>query len=171
MVRLRRKTACGIVKRVPTQLFGPMRLLSLIVRTSMRAAIVLVLVLLAVSTAEAARGPRKTAAPRRVCDPQTTTLKQLKRQPHVYGGPVAPPSQLRLVGLTDPTTRIARATETDDDDDGEAIQNDAPATQIDTDQHVTVLTPLGLLVRSVDSRLCTHTFAPKSPRGPPLDVD
>src|SRR6516162_10013046 len=171
MVRLRRKAGCGIVKRVPTQLFDQMRLLSPIVRASMRAGTILVLVLLAASSVEAARGPRKAASTRRVCDPQTTTLTQLKRQPHLYGGPVAPPSQLRLGGLTDPMTRIARATETDDDDDGEAIQNDAPATQIDADRHVTALTPLGLLARPIDARVVTHTFAPKSPRGPPLDVN
>lgn len=132
----------------------------------MRAGTVLVLALLVASSAEAARGPRH-AKLQRVCSPQTTTLRQLKRQPHTFGGPIAQPSQRILIGLTDPTTRIARATATDDDDDGQAIQNDAPATQIDADCAVTVLTPLGLLVRSVDARPDTHTFSPKSPRGPP----
>jgi hypothetical protein len=67
-------------------------------------------------------------------------------------------------------TRIARATETDDDDDGQAIQNDAPATPIAADLHVTVLTPLGLLVRPIDPRPHVPAFSPKSPRGPPLAV-
>jgi hypothetical protein len=154
---------------VPANFSASMRLLSPIVRMSMRAAALVVLALLVSSSAEAARGPRRSAA-RRVCDPQTTTIQQLKRQPHAFGGPVAPPSQRVLVGLTDPTTRIARATETDDDDDGQAIQNDAPATPIATDLDVTVLTPLGLLVRSVDPRPRVPAFSPKSPRGPPLAV-
>ncbi len=136
---------------------------------STRAGTILVLALLVASSAEAARGTRRTA-PRRVCDPHTTTLHQLKRQPHRFGGPVAPPSQRLLVGLTDPMTRIARATATDDDDDGQAIQNDAPAAHLDLDCNIAALTPLGLLVRSIDPRPHTRAFSPKSPRGPPVDV-
>src|ERR1041384_278058 len=137
-----------------------MRLLSPIVRMSMRASAIFVLALFAASSAEAAH-TRHTKA-QRLCSPQTTTLTQLKRQPHKFGGPVAPPSQRVLIGLTDPTTRIARATETDNNDNDQAIQNDAPATSIAADLHVTVLTPLGLLVGSVDARPRVPAFSPKS---------
>ena len=135
----------------------------------MRAGAVLALLLLVVSSAEAAHGARRGVT-RRVCDPQSTTLRQLKRQPHTFGGPIAPPSQRVLVGLIDPMTRMARATATDDDDDGQAIQNDAPATQIDAECDITTLTPLGLLARPIDPRPHTRAFSPKSPRAPPLDV-
>jgi len=135
----------------------------------MRAGVVLALVLLVASSAEAAHGTRRGAT-RRVCGPQSATLRQLKRQPHTFGGPVAPPSQRVLVGLIDPMTRMARATATDDDDDGQAIQNDAPATQIDTECDVAALMPLGLLARPIDPRPRTRAFSPKSPRGPPIDV-
>ena len=167
---LLRGSCCGIVKRVPTRSrIGSMRLLSPIVRMSMRSGPILVLVLLVASSAEASRRTRRPVSPR-VCDPHTTTLHQLKRQPHTFGGPVAPPSQRLLLGLSDPMTRIARATATDDDDDGQAIQNDAPAAQIDADCPFAVLTPLGLLARSIDPRPHTRAFSPKSPRGPPVAV-
>ena len=148
-----------------------MRYLSQIVRTSMRPGPILVLLLLvAASSAEAAHR-RHSAPARRVCDPQTTTLKQFKRTPHSFGGPVALPSQRLLVGLTDPTTRVTRATETDDDDDASAIQNDAPAVQFDLETRgAPVLIPLGLLVRPRDARLHTRAYSPKSPRGPPITV-
>ncbi len=134
----------------------------------MKSGAILVLMLLAASTAEAAHRPRH-APVRRTCDPQTTTLKQFKRTPHSFGGPVAMPSQRLLVGLTDPTTRVTRATETDDDDDASAIQNDAPAAQADLETRgAPVLIPLGLLAGPIDSRLHTVTFSPRSPRGPPI---
>ncbi len=146
-----------------------MRLLSQVVRTSVRSGAILVLMLLiAASSAEAAHRRHHTPA-RRVCDPQTTTLKQFKRTPHSFGGPIAVPSQRLLVGLTDPTTRVTRGTETDDDDDASAIQNDAPAAQFELETDgVPVLVPLGLLARPVDSRLHTLACSPKSPRGPPI---
>ena len=145
-----------------------MRLLSQIVRTPLKSGAIVVLMLLAASSAEAAH--RRHAPPaRRVCDPQTTTLKQFKRTPHSFGGPVALPSQRLLVGLTDPTTRVTRGTETDDDDDASAIQNDAPAAQFDMEpRDGPALVPLGLLTRPLESRLCTLVFSPKSPRGPPI---
>jgi hypothetical protein len=106
-----------------------------------------------------------------VCDPQTTTLKQFKRTPHSFGGPIALPSQRLLVGLTDPLTRVTRATATDEDDDASAIQNDAPAAQFDLETRgAPILIPLGLLVHPLDSRLCTGTYSPKSPRGPPFAI-
>jgi hypothetical protein len=93
----------------------------------MTAGWIIALVLLGATTAEAAHAhaPRRTVAARRACSAQKTTLRQFKRTPHSFGGPIAQPSQRVLIGLTDPMTRITRATETDDDDDSAAIQNDA----------------------------------------------
>ena len=149
-----------------------MRYLSQIVRTSVKSGAIAVLLLLAASSAEAAhRSPRHTGAARRASLARATTLKQFKRTPHSFGGPVALPSQRLLVGLNDPTTRVTRATEPDDDDDASAIQNDAPAARCDLETHgVPVLIPLGLLVRPLDSRLRTGTYSPKSPRGPPIAI-
>ncbi len=148
-----------------------MRYLSQIVRASVRSGAILGLMLLvAASTAEAAHR-RHSAPSRRVCDPQTTTLRQFKRTPHSFGGPIALPSQRLLVGLTDPTTRVTRATETDDDDDATAIQNDAPAVQFDLETRgAPVLIPIGLLVRPLDPRLRAGARSPKSPRGPPIAI-
>lgn len=148
-----------------------MRFLSQIVRTSVTAGSILAFLLLAASTAEAAHAhtPRRTVGARRACDARKTTLKQFKRTPHNFGGPVMLPSQRALIGLHDPTTRIARATETDDDDDSAAIQNDAPAARIDIDScGVPVLRPLGLLAGTATARPRPSAHSPKSPRGPPL---
>ena len=50
-----------------------------------------------------------------------------------------------------------------------AIQNDAPAANIDADVRATpTLRPLGLLVGPLDWQPRTRPFSPKSPRGPPL---
>jgi hypothetical protein len=149
-----------------------MRLLSQIVRTSVKSGSILVLMMLVgVSSAEASH--RRHAAPaRRLCDPQTTTLKQFKRTPHSFGGPVALPSQRLLVGLTDPTTRVTRATEADDDDDdASAIQNDAPAARFDLETRgAPVLVPLGVLARPGTASLRSGAYSPKSPRGPPIAI-
>ncbi len=137
----------------------------------MTAGWILALALLWASTAEAAHAhaPRRTVAAHRACSAQKTTLRQFKRTPHSFGGPIAQPSQRVLIGLTDPMTRIARATETDDDDDSADIQNDAPAVRIDVDSRgVPVLRPLGLLIRAAASRPRPSAHSPKSPRGPPL---
>jgi hypothetical protein len=145
-----------------------MRLLSQIVRTPLKSGSILVLMLLVTASSAEAAHRRHPAPTRRVCDPQTTTLKQFKRTPHSFGGPVALPSQRLLVGLTDPTTRVTRATETDDDDDASAIQNDAPAARFDLETHgAPVLVPLGLLARPHEARLRSGAYSPKSPRGPP----
>lgn len=150
-----------------------MRFLSQFVRTSVTAGSILAFVLLAASTAEAAHAhahtARRAVAARRACDARKTTLKQFKRTPHHFGGPVMLPSQRALIGLHDPTTRVARATQTDDDDDSAAIQNDAPAARIDIDSRgVPVLRPLGLLTGTATARPRPSAHSPKSPRGPPL---
>jgi hypothetical protein len=149
-----------------------MRLLSQIVRTQVKSGAIVVLMLLAaVSSAEAAHRSHHAGATRRASVARATTIKQFKRTPHIFGGPVALPSQRLLVGLNDPTTRVTRATETDDDDDASAIQNDAPAAQFDFETGgVPVLIPIGLLVRPVDSALQAGAYSPKSPRGPPIFV-
>lgn len=148
-----------------------MRYLSQIVRTPLKSGAILVLMLLAASSAEAAHRPHHTGAGRRATAARAVTLKQFKRTPHSFGGPIALPSQRLLVGLNDPTTRVTRATEPDDDDDASAIQNDAPAARFDLETRgVPVLIPLGLLVRPHDSRLCSGAYSPKSPRGPPFTV-
>jgi hypothetical protein len=131
-----------------------------------------VLLLLAASSAEAAhRSPRHTGAARRASLARATTLKQFKRTPHSFGGPVALPSQRLLVGLNAPTTRVTRATATDDDDDASAIQNDTSAVQYDLESHgVPVLIPLGVLTHPRDAGIRGGAFSPKSPRGPPIHV-
>src|ERR671930_228471 len=115
-----------------------MRSLSPIVRTSMKAGALVALALFCASTAEAARGPRR-ARERLTCDPATTTLRHLER-----------------VVLTD------------DQDDDEAIQNDAPAAHTEADERaMPVLTPIGLFIGALDTRLSTRDGSPTSPRGPP----
>ena len=89
--------------------------------------------------------------------------------PKTYGGPVAKLSDRVLAGLVDPMTRMDRVVLSDDQDDDEAIQNDAPAAHTDADEHaIPVLTPIGLFIGALDTRLSTRDCSPKSPRGPPL---
>ena len=134
----------------------------------MKAGALVALALLCASTAEAARGPRR-ARERVTCDPATTKLHQLPRVPKTYGGPVAKRSDRALAGLIDPMTRMERVVVSDDQDDDEAIQNDAPAAHTDTDERaIPVLTPIGLFIGALDTRLSTRDGSPKSPRGPPL---
>lgn len=145
-----------------------MRCLSPIVRTWLKAGALVALVLLFASAAEAARGPRR-ARERPTCDPATTKLRHLPRVPKTYGGPVAKLSERVLAGLVDPMTRMERVVLSDDQDDDEAIQNDAPAAHTDADERaMPVLTPIGLFIGPLDTRLSTRDCLPKSPRGPPL---
>ena len=83
-----------------------MRYLSQIVRTSLKSGAIVVLMLLAASSAEAAHHSHHAGAGRRATAARAATLKQFKRTPHSFGGPVAVPSQRLLVGLNDPTTRV-----------------------------------------------------------------
>jgi len=137
----------------------------------MKSGAILVLMLFAASSAEAAHRTHHNGATRRATVARAATLKQFTRTPHSFGGPVAVPTPRLLVGLNDPTTRVTRGTQTDDDDDASAIQNDAPAVQFDLESHgVPLLVPLGLLVRPRDAGLRTGAFCPKSPRGPPLAI-
>ena len=72
--------------------------------------------------------------------------------------------------VTDAVDRahLSRATYDADRDDDEAIQNDAPAAWTDVGERTLPhLTPIGLLVRTVDARPSTLDASPKPPRGPP----
>jgi hypothetical protein len=132
----------------------------------MRASCVVLLWLLSVSLAHAAsmQGPTPTK-----CDEHSATLKKLIRHAKSFGGPLARPPQRALLGLSDITARLQRAARANTDDEHAAIQNDAPAANIDADVRATpTLRPLGLLVGPLDWQPRTRPFSPKSPRGPPL---
>ena len=134
----------------------------------MRASCVVLFWLLSVSLADAAsmQGQRATATK---CDEHSATLKKLIRHAKSFGGPLARPPQRTLFGLSEITARLQRAARTNTDDEHAAIQNDAPAATIDADVRATpTLQPLGLLVGALAWHPRTHTFSPKSPRGPPL---
>jgi len=123
--------------------------------------------LLAPSIAQAAvtQGPRSTGA---LCDEHSTTLRKLIRHAKSFGGPLKRP-QRALFGLTDVTARLQRGARADMTDDNAAIQNDAQAANVDGDSGATpTLHPLGLLDSALDRHPSTHTFTPKSPRGPPI---
>ncbi len=136
----------------------------------MRAGSVLVLWLASVSVSYAAHAhaPRRAvASSRRICDPQTTTIKKFPRKPKSYGGPLRKPSDRALAGLSDPLARLNRASRAGvDDDDDEAIQNDAPAAHLDVDPPVQ-LVALGLFVEPLEQQPHSASFTPRSPRGPP----
>jgi hypothetical protein len=134
----------------------------------MRASCVVLLWLLSVSFAHAAstQGHRASATK---CDEHSATLKKLIRHAKSFGGPLARPPQRALFGLTDVTARLQRGARGNMDNDDAAIQNDAPAANIDADDRNTpTLQPLGVLVGPLDRRPRTRTFSPRSPRGPPL---
>ena len=123
--------------------------------------------LLSVCVADAAPTPRlRKAGP--ICDPQTTTLRKVPRQKS-FGGPLRTLSTRALAGLIDTASQMQRGTHADLDGDDAAIQNDAPAAHVDAeDCPIPELRPLGLLIGSLDLRLYSHTFSPRSPRGPPF---
>jgi hypothetical protein len=138
-------------------------------RWLMRASSVAVMWLLFASVGYAAPAPQGVGD--RVCDTKTAASKKLLRHRRSFGGPLARPSTRALAGLTDPMVLMKRGSLPDDDDDDAAIQNDAPAAQIDLDGRATpALRPIGLLPRVHDSRLPDRTFTPRSPRGPPLSA-
>jgi hypothetical protein len=135
----------------------------------MRASSVAVLWLLFASVGYAAPAPHGAGG--RVCDNTTVVSKKLLRHRKSFGGPLARPSTRALAGLTDPMVLMKRGSLPDDNDDDAAIQNDAPAAQIDVDEHATpALRALGLVPRVRDPRLPDRTFTPRSPRGPPVSI-
>jgi hypothetical protein len=134
----------------------------------MRASCVVLFWLLSVSFAQAAstQGHRATATK---CDEHSATLKKLIRHAKSFGGPLARPPQRAVFGLTDINARLQRGARGNMDNDDAAIQNDAPAANIDVDgRNTPTLRPLGPLVGPLDCRPRTRTFSPRSPRGPPL---
>jgi hypothetical protein len=134
----------------------------------MRASCVVLFWLLSVSFAHAAstQGHRATSAR---CDEHSTTLRKLIRHAKSFGGPLARRPQRALFGLTDVTARLQRGAGGNLDNGDAAIQNDAPAANIEPDGRATpTLQPLGLFVGPLDWRPHTRAFSPKSPRGPPL---
>jgi hypothetical protein len=134
----------------------------------MKACSVAVLWLLFASNGYAASAPRRAVAGR-ACDAKATTLRKLSRPPKSVGGPVRAPSTRALAGLADPRLVLKRGTHPDLDDDGQAIQNDAPAARIDIDDRsAPTLTELGILPSPLHRPVHTRTFTPRSPRGPPF---
>ena len=136
-------------------------------RMLMRASCLLLFWLFSPSLAQAAvtQGQRSSGA---LCDEHSTTLKKLIRYSKSYGGPLAKRPQRALFGLSDVTARIQRGGTADMNDDDAAIQNDAPAANIDADEGADpTLHPLGLLIGPGDQHPRTPAFTPKSPRGPP----
>jgi hypothetical protein len=130
------------------------------------AAILCLLCAAVASASPAHRHARRTRAG--VCDPHRTTLANLAAR-QTRGGPVAPPSTRALVGLDDPASHVQRARTPALDDDGAAIQNDAPADDLDAGLAAApVLHPLGLLARRIDRLPKLDPFSRWSPRGPPL---
>ncbi len=145
-----------------------MRLSTSGLTTVTRACSVAILCLLCAAVASAApahRHPRHARA--RVCDPHATTLKKLAAR-QTRGGPVAPPSTRALAGLDDPAPHVQRARTATVDDEGPAIQNDAPADDLEAGLAAApVLHPLGLLARRIDRLPKLDPFSRWSPRGPP----
>ena len=142
------------------------RVFTIRTRLLMRASSVAVLWLLFASVGYAAPAPQATAG--RVCDNSTVLSKKQLRHRKSFGGPLARPSTRAQAGLIDPMALMKRGSFPDDDDDDAAIQNDAPAAQIDADERPTpALRPIGLLPRTDDPRLPDRAFTPRSPRGPP----
>jgi hypothetical protein len=137
--------------------------ISLNVRTIMRTSGALALWLLCASLADAAPVQRGAAGP--LCDPQTPAHRKLPRHPKSFGGPLR---ESRGV-VTDMTARLQRGRRANLLGDDDAIQNDAPAAQIDIDERATPALPcLGVLLGSADGRADTLPLSPRSPRGPPV---
>jgi hypothetical protein len=111
-------------------------------------------------SADSADGPRTSHA---------FSIRQLVRQAYVRG-PFAKRLKRALHDLKTRTNRIGNGRTVTAHDDGQAIQNDTPVTQI-TDGPQLDLQPLGLFVQASPPATFTHTFSPRSPRGPPATLD
>ena len=136
-------------------------------RMLMRASCVLVFWLLSPSLAQAATTQGRSSG--ELCDAHSTTLRKLIRHSKSYGGPLARRPHRALFGLSDVTARMQRGASANLNDDDAAIQNDAPAANIDADDGAgPTLRPLGLLIGSVDSQPRSQAFTPQSPRAPPF---
>jgi hypothetical protein len=101
-----------------------------------------------------------------LCDPRTAPLRKVIGAQRAVG-PVAN-RQKRTHGLTDTTARLSRASRAKLGGDAVAIQNDAPAAQIEFgDGATSPLRALGVLLNSFDRLPPATPFSPRSPRGPP----
>jgi hypothetical protein len=136
-------------------------------RMLMTASCVLLFWLLSPSLAQAAATQGQRALGE-LCDANSTTLRKLIRHSKSYGGPLARRPHRALFGLSDVTARVQRGASANMNDDDAAIQNDAPAANIDADEGACpTLHPLGLLIGSLDRQPRTPAFTPQSPRAPP----
>jgi hypothetical protein len=94
------------------------------------------------------------------------SIRKLIRQTRLVRGPVARRFRLALFDLAHRTHLLGRPSQAGARDDDQAIQNDAPATEISADLFV-ALQPLGLFIASIELDAFTVSFSPRSPRGPP----
>jgi hypothetical protein len=137
-------------------------------RFLMMASSIAVLWLSFASSGYAAPAPRR-AAVGRACDAKATTLRKLLRPHKSAAGPLKGPSTHALAGLADPHVILKRGGRADVSDDGLAIQNDAPAARIDSDERsAPTLRELGILPSLLNWPVHTRAFTPRSPRGPPF---
>jgi hypothetical protein len=132
------------------------------------------LVCLAAASMARADQPQVSRAQRHrlmICDPRTAPLRKVIAAKASQGPVASRSTRMQGGGLTDTAPRLLRASRTKLDEDAEAIQNDAPAAQIDLDEGTTSpLRPLGVLSSSFD-RLPTATpFSTRRPRGPPVQA-
>jgi hypothetical protein len=137
----------------------------------MRASGAIVLSLLCATASFGAPAATRHASIHRACSQKAAYAHKAPRHPKSLGGPLARRSPPPVAGLTDLTALLKRGLRANLPDDDEAIQNDTPAARIEIDgRPIPPLLPLGVLQGSFARRLCTHTFSPRSPRGPPTSA-
>ena len=140
-----------------------------IVSKALRVGVPWLLVCLAASIADAAPRSRRHVAPPRCTT--TLSLRVLLEEPQTGPGPLAHRGFRLPQGLPHRSTLFQRGSYAQLGDDDAAIQNDAPAAHVDTDDHVTPgLRPLGFLASAVTLISSRSVFSPRSPRGPPSPV-
>jgi hypothetical protein len=137
----------------------------------MRASGAIALSLLSATVVFATPAARWHGNAHRACSQKATYVRKAPRHLTSLGGPLARRSAPAVAGLTDLTALLKRGLRANLPGDDEAIQNDAPAARIEFDARpIPALLPLGVLHGSFDRRLDTHTFSPRSPRGPPTSA-
>jgi hypothetical protein len=132
----------------------------------LKACTVLLLWVVSVSPSSAAHAPLKRAS--KVCDPHTQTIsvRKLFRQLKAIGGPLARHtrhSRLQVTGRSAHLQIGSRRASLNDDD---AIQNDAPAAQADSNPLVEP-ERLVTFVDGFEQTPLSLAYSPRSPRGPP----
>ena len=96
-------------------------------------------------------------------------LKRLVHQSRLIRGPVAKRFRLALFDLQHRTQKIGHAARSGARHDDQAIQNDAPATEIAIDP-LSQPEPLGFFVETFHQAAFTVAFSPRAPRGPPTHI-